>query len=107
MPFVPHFLLRDMSAGTWPWNPGSTGGAVPLELGQKAKSLRIGAEGIKPEWYFLFMFQSLKKLPATSGIWSGWKGNGRGVVLWLLRIDRVDRSVPGLLVYRAAGLAGC
>lgn len=33
------------------------------DLGLKADALAPAPEGIKPEWYFMFMFQSLKLLP--------------------------------------------
>jgi len=33
------------------------------DLGLKADSLASAPQGIKPEWYFMFMFQSLKFLP--------------------------------------------
>ena len=39
----------------------------PWELGQKADPFGSAPAGIKPEWYFLFMFQALKKLPAHIG----------------------------------------
>ncbi len=32
-------------------------------MGEKADPFGSAPEGIKPEWYFLFMFQTLKKLP--------------------------------------------
>jgi quinol-cytochrome oxidoreductase complex cytochrome b subunit len=35
----------------------------PWELGEKAEPFSSAPEGIKPEWYFLFMFQALKHLP--------------------------------------------
>lgn len=35
----------------------------PWELGIKADPFAPAPEGIKPEWYFMFMFQSLKYLP--------------------------------------------
>ena len=35
----------------------------PWELGEKADPFGSAPEGIKPEWYFLFMFQTLRKLP--------------------------------------------
>ena len=35
----------------------------PWELGEKAEPFSSAPEGIKPEWYFLFMFQALKQLP--------------------------------------------
>jgi quinol-cytochrome oxidoreductase complex cytochrome b subunit len=36
----------------------------PWELGQKADPFGAAPANIKPEWYFLFMFQALKHLPA-------------------------------------------
>ena len=63
--FVPDFLLRDMVgwlvavallaalAAFWPW-----------ELGTKADPFASAPAGIRPEWYFLAMFQALKYLPA-------------------------------------------
>jgi cytochrome b6 len=32
-------------------------------MGSKADSLASAPEGIRPEWYFMFMFQTLKFLP--------------------------------------------
>jgi cytochrome b6 len=64
MPFVPHFLLRDMVG--WYIALGllaALAALFPWELGQKADPFGAAPEGIKPEWYFLFMFQMLKKLP--------------------------------------------
>ena len=39
----------------------------PWELGVKADPFAPAPAGIKPEWYFLFMFQTLKFLPAHVG----------------------------------------
>jgi cytochrome b6 len=64
MPFVPHFLLRDMVG--WYIALGllaALAALFPWELGQKADPFGTTPEGIRPEWYFLFMFQALKKLP--------------------------------------------
>ena len=36
----------------------------PWEIGQKADTFSSAPQGIRPEWYFMFMFQSLKLLPA-------------------------------------------
>src|SRR2546421_740416 len=36
----------------------------PWELGEKADAFAPAPAGIKPEWYFLFMFQTLKWIPA-------------------------------------------
>jgi quinol-cytochrome oxidoreductase complex cytochrome b subunit len=43
----------------------------PWELGDKADPFASAPEGIKPEWYFLFMFQALKMLPAHVGPFEG------------------------------------
>jgi len=64
MPFVPHFLLRD--AVGWYLALAllaALAALFPWELGQKADPFGSAPEGIKPEWYFLFMFQTLKNLP--------------------------------------------
>ena len=64
MPFVPHFLLRDMVG--WYLALGllaAFAALFPWELGEKCNPFGSAPEGIKPEWYFLFMFQALKKLP--------------------------------------------
>lgn len=72
MPFFPNFILRDILlwgvilnillylAVFFPW-----------ELGEKADAFAPAPEGIRPEWYFMFMFQSLKLLPAHLLIMEG------------------------------------
>ncbi len=65
MPFVPHFLLRDMVG--WYIALGllaALAALFPWDLGQKADPFGSAPADIKPEWYFLFMFQTLKDLPA-------------------------------------------
>jgi cytochrome b6 len=72
MPFVPHFLLRDMVG--WYLALGllaALAALFPWELGEKADPFSAAPEGIKPEWYFLFMFQTLKLLPAHIGPFEG------------------------------------
>ena len=64
MPFVPHFLLRDMVG--WYLALGllaALAAMFPWDLGEKANPFGSAPEGIKPEWYFLFMFETLKQLP--------------------------------------------
>jgi cytochrome b6 len=72
LPFVPHFVLRDMVG----WYLAlallaALAALFPWELGDKADPFASAPEGIQPEWYFLFMFQSLKLLPAHLGPWEG------------------------------------
>jgi quinol-cytochrome oxidoreductase complex cytochrome b subunit len=43
----------------------------PWELGKKADPFASAPEGIKPEWYFLFMFQALKLIPGEVGPFEG------------------------------------
>ena len=66
--FFPNFLLRDLIG--WILAVGvlaALAAMFPWELGHKADAFAPAPAGIKPEWYFLFMFQSLKYLPSTIG----------------------------------------
>jgi cytochrome b6 len=65
MKFFPDFLLRDLVG----WLVALAALAalaayLPAELGDKADPFASAPAGIKPEWYFMFMFQTLKYLPA-------------------------------------------
>jgi cytochrome b6 len=65
MPFFPNFLLRDLVG----WLTAlavlaALAAYFPAELGEKADPFASAPAGIKPEWYFMFMFQTLKYLPA-------------------------------------------
>jgi cytochrome b6 len=65
MKFIPNFLLRDLIG--WILAIGvlaALAAIFPWELGEKADPFAPAPAGIKPEWYFLFMFQTLKYLPA-------------------------------------------
>jgi len=65
MKFVPDFLLRD--AVGWLVAVGllaALAAFFPWELGVKADPFSPAPAGIRPEWYFLSMFQALKYLPA-------------------------------------------
>jgi cytochrome b6 len=65
IPFFPHFLLREVLA--WVIALGALAALAaffPRELGEKADPFAPAPAGIKPEWYFLFAFQTLKLLPA-------------------------------------------
>jgi cytochrome b6 len=64
MPFVPHFLVRDMVG--WYLALGILAvlaALYPWELSTKAEPFGETPPGTKPEWYFLFMFQTLRKVP--------------------------------------------
>lgn len=72
--FFPDFMLRDgllwlvclivlaTLVYSLPYGPGIPG--VEWELGKKANPLAPAYPGIKPEWYFLWIYQLLKEFPA-------------------------------------------
>jgi cytochrome b6 len=65
MPFFPNFLLRDLVG--WLCALGvlaALAAYFPAELGKKADPFQPAPIGIKPEWYFMAMFQTLKVLPS-------------------------------------------
>ena len=74
MPFFPNFALRDLLLWVFilnilallavilPFGPGIPG--MEWELGEKANPLKPAYPGIKPEWYFLWVYQMLKEFPA-------------------------------------------
>ncbi len=68
-PFFSEFLLID--ACVWLALFGTIvtlAMLLPAEIGVKADALKPAPEGIKPEWYFLFMYQTFKMLPQTIGV---------------------------------------
>ncbi|MBM4171068.1 MAG: cytochrome bc complex cytochrome b subunit [Ignavibacteria bacterium] len=89
MPFFPNFLLRDLLFWLIVLNVLAILAVFfPSELGHKADPFAPAPEGIKPEWYFLFMFQALKYLPAhvlfIEGEILGILLFGAAGILWLL-----------------------
>jgi cytochrome b6 len=65
MPFLPNFLLRDCIG--WCVALGilaALAALFPWELGSKADPFAPAPAGIRPEWYFAWMFQTLKFLPS-------------------------------------------
>jgi cytochrome b6 len=64
MKFFPDFLLRDLFG--WILVLGvlaALAAMFPWELGQKADPFAPAYRDIRPEWYFMFMFQTLKLVP--------------------------------------------
>lgn len=89
MPFFPNFLLRDLLLWLMVLNLLAILAVFfPWELGQKADPFAPAPAGIKPEWYFMFMFQTLKLLPAhvlfVDGEVLGISLFGLAGILWLL-----------------------
>ncbi len=85
MKFFPNFALRELMA--WYVALGVLGvlaALFPWGLGTKADPFASAPAGIKPEWYFLFAFQTLKLIPA--------------------KVAHIDGEILGVLVFSAAGL---
>lgn len=82
--FFPNFFLREAMA--WYIALGVLGALAalyPWGLGTKADAFAPAPAGIKPEWYFMFMFQTLKFIPSKLG--------------------PVDGEVFGILLFGVAG----
>lgn len=65
IPFWPNFVFREMIV--WLLLVGilfSVAVFLPPSLDKAADVMAPAPEGIKPEWYFLFLFQTLKLFPA-------------------------------------------
>ncbi|MBI1872637.1 MAG: cytochrome bc complex cytochrome b subunit [Acidobacteria bacterium] len=95
MPFFPNYLLRDVML--WYVALGILAALAafsPWELGKKADPFAPVPAGIRPEWYFLAMFQTLKVIP---GHVFGMEGEVLGIAgfglaaLWLVLVPFLDR----------------
>ena len=112
--FVPDFLMRDMVG--WLAAVGllaALAAFFPWELGVKADPFAPAPAGIRPEWYFLWMFQGLKYLPAkifgipgeTLGVlFFGALGAGLLAVPWLDPRGKRGIVVAALVVLAAAAI---
>jgi cytochrome b6 len=65
VPFFPNFFLHDLLG----WYVAiaalaALAALMPWELGKKADSFAPAPAGIRPEWYFVYMFQTLKLIPS-------------------------------------------
>ena len=99
MPFFPNFLLRDLLLWLIVLNLLAILAVFfPWELGRKADAFASAPAGIKPEWYFLFMFQTLKYIPGKIFVFDGEVLGimifGLGGLLWLL-VPFWDRKSAG------------
>ena len=97
IPFFPNFLYRDMLG--WTLALGLIvllASIFPWELGDKADILKPAPAHIKPEWYFVFMYQTLKYVPKIIGIF----GFALAGFIWILLpfFDRKsNRGIPNRL----------
>jgi cytochrome b6 len=72
MPFFPNFLLRDMVGWLVALGVLAALAAIfPWELGEKADPFASAPKGIRPEWFFMWMFQTLKVVPAHVWVFEG------------------------------------
>ncbi len=81
-PFYPQFMLRDFVV--WVVLLGGVAALatlIPWPLGDKADPLAPAPVGIKPEWYFLFMYQALRMLPSHI---NGLEGEKVGIIVFAL-----------------------
>lgn len=96
MPFFPNFMLRDVLLWLVVLNVLAVLAVLfPWELGPKADPFAPAPAGIRPEWYFMFMFETLKLLPAhilfLEGELVGILFFGIGGLLWML-VPFLDRE---------------
>jgi cytochrome b6 len=64
MPFLPHYALRDLFGWLLALAVlAALAAFFPWELGEKADPFAPAYADIKPEWYFMFMFETLKQVP--------------------------------------------
>ncbi|MEE9572091.1 MAG: cytochrome bc complex cytochrome b subunit [Candidatus Neomarinimicrobiota bacterium] len=65
IPFFPDFVMHDLIIWMIVLNIIALLAVFfPWELGNKADPLASAPAGIKPEWYFMFLFETLKLIPA-------------------------------------------
>jgi cytochrome b6 len=114
MKFFPNYILRDVLA----WYVvlavvAALAAFYPWELGRKADPFAVVPPGIRPEWYFLAMFHTLKLVPSHV---LGFEGEHLGVVafglaaLFLVLVPFLDRRAsrgepsPVFTILAALGL---
>jgi cytochrome b6 len=83
MKFFPNYILRDVLA----WYVvlavvAALAAFYPWELGKKADPFAVVPPGIRPEWYFLAMFHTLKLVPShvlglKANTWAWWRSGSR------------------------------
>jgi cytochrome b6 len=116
MRFIPDFVMRE----AWVWTLAlgalaALAALFPWELGEKADPFAPAYKDIKPEWYFMFMFQTLKLVPG--GEIAGIEYEAIPILLFglggllLVLVPFLDRGIvrdgrsPGFTLLGALGLA--
>ena len=113
MPFFPNFALRELMA----WYGalavlGSLAALFPWELGEKADPFASAPAGIRPEWYFLSAFYTLKLIPSKVWIFEGellgLLGLTAGIIVWTLAPfwgQHLERRPRATVVLNGIGIA--
>jgi cytochrome b6 len=112
IPFLPGFMLRELVV----WLVGlallaALAALSPWDLGTRADPFAPAPAGIKPEWYFLFLFQTLKLFPAkvlgVEGELAGLLFFAVAGLFWFLApvLDRAARRGQPSRAFTAIGLA--
>ncbi len=104
IPFVPNYLYRDILG--WTLALGLIvllASVFPWGVGEKADILKPAPPHIKPEWYFVFMYQSLKYVPKVIGVF----GFALAGIVWVLLpfFDRRSNRGKANPLYTAIGVA--
>jgi cytochrome b6 len=106
MRFLPHFALRDVFGWTVALALlAALAAFFPTELGEKADPFAPAYKDIRPEWYFVFMFETLKLVPggeiagvefeAIPMLLFGLGAALLVLVPFLARAERADRLLVG------------
>ncbi len=111
VPFVPQFVLQE--AIIWVAAIGvlaTLAVLLPWPVGEKADPLASAPAGIKPEWYFVFMFQTLRLIPSHV---LGIEGERLGIVAFMVAalvlmavplLERDDRKIRARRIAVALGI---
>jgi cytochrome b6 len=110
MPFFPNFLLRDIVGWLVALGALAALAAIfPWELGEKADPFASAPKGIRPEWFFMWMFQTLKVVPAHIWVFEGEQIAilGFGVLLLLIAaVPLMDKQSGSSSLSRVFTLLG-
>ncbi|HET9832222.1 MAG TPA: cytochrome bc complex cytochrome b subunit [Vicinamibacterales bacterium] len=113
MPFFPNYILRDVLL--WYIALGALAALAafsPWGLGKKADPFAAVPPGIRPEWYFLAMFHTLKLIPSHV---LGFEGERLGVLafgvvavflVFVPFLDRKSRDGRNSPLFTALAVAG-
>ena len=104
-PFFPHHILDELMIVCAVFGVVLTMAILlPFHLHEKADPMYT-PPGIKPEWYFLPMYQSIKYVPKTLGVISTGLVFGL-IIAWPFMDALLGRLFPRRRFYRVVGIIG-